>query len=321
MRAVGVWEYGGPEALQLVELPDPEPGADEVLVRVRAAAVNPTDTLLRSGGHASRLVGRKPPFVPGMDAEGVIERLGPGVDGRLRVGQRVVALVVPTGPHGGAYAERIVVPAASVVPAPAGAEPPAAATLLMNALTARLALDALALSPGHTLAVTGAAGAFGGYVIQLAKAGGLRVIADAAAKDEALVRRLGADHVVARGDDVAERIRALAPDGVDGLADGAVLDHLVLPAIADGGGLAVIRGWGGPTERGITIHPVQVSRSATETGKLDALRRQAEDGTLTLRVAHVMPAAHAARAHRLLAAGGVRGRIVLDFAEPDGERR
>ncbi|MBO0851287.1 MAG: alcohol dehydrogenase catalytic domain-containing protein, partial [Pseudonocardia sp.] len=100
MRAVGVWEYGGPEALRLVELPDPEPGSDQVLIRVRAAAVNPTDTLLRSGAHASRLVGREPPFVPGMDAEGVIERLGPGVDGRLRVGQSVVALVVPTGPHG-----------------------------------------------------------------------------------------------------------------------------------------------------------------------------------------------------------------------------
>lgn len=315
---MGVWEYGGPEALRLVELPDPEPGAGEVLIRVRAAAVNPTDTLLRSGAHASRLVGREPPFVPGMDAEGIIERLGPGVGGRLRVGQSVVALVVPTGAHGGAYAERIVVPEASVVPAPAGAEPAAAATLLMNALTARLALDALALRPGQTLAVTGAAGAFGGYVIQLAKAEGLRVIADAAAKDEALVRRLGADHVVARGDEVADRIRALAPSGVDGLADGAVLDHLVLPAIADRGGLAVIRGWDGPAERGITIHPVQVSRSATETAKLDALRRQAEDGTLTLRVAQVMPAVHAARAHRLLAAGGVRGRIVLDFAHPDG---
>ena len=112
-------------------------------------------------------------------------------------------------------------------------------------LTARVALDALAPRPGQIIAVTGTAGAFGGYAIQLAKADGLRVIADAAPADERLVRTLGADEVVARGDDVAERIRALVPDGVPGLADGAVLEERALPAVADGGGLATVRGWSG----------------------------------------------------------------------------
>ncbi|HEY0574757.1 MAG TPA: NADP-dependent oxidoreductase [Pseudonocardia sp.] len=314
MRAVGVREFGGPEVLRVLELPDPEPAKDEVLIRVHAAAVNPTDTMLRTGATVARFNGRQPPYVPGMDAAGVVERLGSGVDDRLRVGQRVIALVVPYGPRGGAYAERIVVPAASVVPAPEGADFPAAATLLMNAMTARVALNLLALRPGQTLAVTGAAGAFGGYAVQLAKADGLRVIADAAPADEGLVRALGADEVVARGDDVADRIRKLAPNGVDGLADGAVLHHLALPAIADGGQLAVVRGWSGPADRDITVHPVVVANSAADTAALDRLARQAEDGTLTLRVARVLPAAEAAEAHRQLAAGGIRGRLVLDLA-------
>jgi NADPH:quinone reductase-like Zn-dependent oxidoreductase len=319
MKAVGVWEYGGPEALRVVELPDPEPGPGEVLIRVHAAAVNPTDTLLRAGAHAARLTGVAPPYRPGMDAAGVVERLGDGVPDRLQVGQQVIALVLPTGPHGGAYAERIVVPAESVVAAPAGADLPAAATLLMNAMTARAALDALALRPGQTLAVTGAAGAFGGYAVQLAKADGLRVIADASPADEQLVRTLGADDVVARGNGVVDRIRALEPAGVPGLADGAVLDERALPAIADGGGLAVVRGWsGGPesSRRGISVHPVLVSRRADDTAALRRLSRQAEEGVLTLRVAEVMPAAEAGRAHRLLAAGGLRGRLVLDFTQP-----
>jgi NADPH:quinone reductase-like Zn-dependent oxidoreductase len=129
--------------------------------------------------------------------------------------------VLPAGPHGGAYAEEIVVPAASVVRAPRGVDLAAASTLLMNALTARVALDALALTDGQTVAVTGAAGALGGYLIQLARADGLRVVADAAPADEGLVRSLGADMVVARGDGIAAAIRAVVPSGVDGLFDGA----------------------------------------------------------------------------------------------------
>ena len=121
--------------------------------------------LFGAGSQAARLSGRPAPYVPGMDVAGVIDELGADTDNRLKVGDRVVALVIPAGPHGGAYAEYVVVPAASVVLAPAGVDFPAASTLLLNGLTARLALDA-----GQTMAVTGAAGAFGGYVIQLAKA-------------------------------------------------------------------------------------------------------------------------------------------------------
>jgi NADPH:quinone reductase len=310
MRAIGVMEFGGPEQLRVVDIPEPHPGPGEVRIRVHAAAVNPTDTVLRAGG---RGVGdRKPPYIPGMDAAGEISEVA--ADAPWQAGDRVMAIVVPSGPRGGAYADEIVVPAESVVRIPQGADFPAASTLLMNGLTARLALDQLGLSSGQTIAVTGAAGAFGGYVVQLAKADGLRVIADASEADEQLVRDLGADDVVRRGDDVADRIRALVPQGVDGVADGALLHELVVPAIHDGGGLAVVRGWRGEPGRGITVHRVMVAKAAKETAALDRLREQAEQGLVTLRVAKVLPAAEAPQAHRILEAGGTRGRVVLDFS-------
>jgi len=223
MRAVGITEWGGPEVLHLVELPDPEAGPGEVRIRVHAAAVNPTDTVLRSGGRAQLAAGIPPPYVPGMDAAGVVEQIGDGARTDLRAGDHVMAIVVPYGSHG-AYAERIVVPAESVARVPDGATDVAAATLPMNGLTARQALDVLALEPGWTLAVTGSAGAVGGYAVQLGKAEGLRVIADASPADERLVKELGADVVVPRGDGFARRVRELLPEGADGLVDAALLE-------------------------------------------------------------------------------------------------
>ena len=310
MRALGVNTFGGPDAFEVLDLPEPQAGPGEVRVRVHAATVNPTDTLIRAG---RRELPGSPPYVPGMDAAGVIDQIGPGNDDRLAVGQRVVALVVPEGIRG-AYAEQVVLPAASVVPAPEGADFAEASTLLMNAMTARLAIDVLGLAPGDRLAVTGAAGAFGGYVVQLAHADGLRVLADAKAADEELVRALGAAEIVERGADVAARFREVAPDGVPGLADGSVQGAQVVPAVADGGVIATVRGWTGPADRGITVQPVFVRGAATDTAGLRQLVEQAEKGVLTLRVARVFPAAEAAAAHRQLEAGGVRGRLVLDFS-------
>ena len=314
MRVVGVDEFGGPEALKVFEVPSPEPGPGQVRIRVHAATVNPTDTLFRAGAQAGNLRKAEPPFIPGMDAAGVIDAIGPQNDGRLSVGERVVALVLPGGSRGGAYAEQIVVPAFSVVRAPKDVDFPAASTLLMNALTARLTLDALGLHEGQSLAVTGAAGAYGAYVVELALAEGLRVIADASPKDEELVRSLGVYEIVPRGDSVAVAIRELVPEGVDALADGSLQGASVIPAIADGGGYAVVRGWDGELDRGITVHRILVSTAAKETAALERLVQQAEAGQLSLRVADVIPAAQASGAHRRLEAGGVRGRLVLDFS-------
>jgi NADPH:quinone reductase-like Zn-dependent oxidoreductase len=306
-------EYGGPDALVVVELPEPHAGPGQIRLRVRAAAVNPTDTFVRNGDRAERQRKDPPPYVPGMDAAGEVDEIGEGTDTELHVGDAAMAVVVPDGSHG-AYAEHVVVPAGSVVRVPQGASLAEAATLPMNALTARLALDTLALEPGRTVAVTGAAGAFGGYVVQLAKADRLTVVADASEADEELVHALGADVVVRRGDDVAERIRESQPGGVDGLADGSVQGDVLMDAVRDGGKIVTLRGHTGPQERGITWHPVLVRNVATDHAALDALRRQAEEGALTPRVADTIPAEKAAEAHRRLEAGGVRGRLVLTFA-------
>ncbi|WP_029431611.1 NADP-dependent oxidoreductase [Blastococcus sp. URHD0036] len=311
MRAVGVTEFGGPEALHVVDVPAEPLGAGQVRIRVAAATVNPTDTGLRAGLYARGEDRADPPKVPGMDAAGTVAEIGPDVDGDLAVGDLVMAVVVPTGSHG-AYREDLVVPAASVVRVPAGTDALAASTLPMNGLTARLALDRLALRPGQVLAVSGAAGALGGYVVQLAKAEGLTVVADAAEADEELVRSFGADVVVRRGEGVAGRIREAFPDGVDGAVDTALLHEQLTPAVRDGGGFATVRGWAGDGDR-LTFSPVFVREYAQNRDALDRLRQQAEDGVLTLRVAQTFPAEQAAEAHRRLEAGGTRGRLVLTF--------
>jgi NADPH:quinone reductase-like Zn-dependent oxidoreductase len=280
---------------------------------VTAATVNPTDTHAVAGAYADRDPVKQPPWVPGMDVAGVVDEVGEGVE-HVAVGEAAMGVVVPSGAHGG-YRESLVLPGNSVVRAPKGATDVEASTLPMNGLTARLALDQLGLRPGQVLAVTGAAGAFGGYVVQLATADGLTVVADAAEADEQLVRDLGADVVVRRGDDVAARIRERFPDGVDGLADGAVQDALVLPAVRDGGRVATVRGYRGDGSDRVTVMPVLVRRAAEDRAALDRLREQAEQGVLTLRVNRTFPAGQASEAHRVLAAGGVRGRLVLTFGE------
>jgi NADPH:quinone reductase-like Zn-dependent oxidoreductase len=200
-----------------------------------------------------------------------------------------------------------------VVHAPAGKTHPEAATLPMNGLTARRSLDLLALSAGQVIAVTGAAGAYGGYVVQLAKAEGLTVIADASEKDEKLVASLGADIVVRRGDDVAARFREHFPQGVDGLADGALLNERAIPAVRDGGAYTSLRGFQGTPQRDIRFTATMVRNYAQEWEKLDRLRQQVEAGDISLRVAEVYPPEKAADAHRRLEAGGTRGRLVIQF--------
>jgi NADPH:quinone reductase-like Zn-dependent oxidoreductase len=315
MRAVTFSRLGGPEVLEVSELPEPQPGPGEVRIRVAAATVNPTDISFRSGRQLSTAqlaeMGVLPPYVPGMELAGVVDAVGAGTD--WRAGERVMAIVNPRRPGGGAQAELVVVPAASVARVPEGASLEAAATLPMNGLTVRLALDRLALEPGQTLGVTGAAGAVGGYAVELGAAEGLRVIAVAAPTDEALVRRLGAERVVPRGEGAIRGLYEAASGGVDGLIDAAVLDAAALPAIRDGGKLATVRGFAGPSERGITIEPVRVTSYVHNHGALDRLGRLVAEGRLTLRVAETFPPERAADAQRRMTAGGIRGRLVIVF--------
>lgn len=305
-------EFGGPEALRVVDLPEVHAGAGEVRMRVHAAAVNPTDTMVRDGGRAEALRKDPPPYIPGMDAAGVIDEIGAGTATDLAIGDAVMAMVIPAASHG-AYRASIVLSPDSVARAPANATHVEAATLPMNGLTARQSLDQLALQPGQTVAVTGAAGCYGGYVVQLAKADGLRVIADASSADAQLVRDLGADVVVPRGDDISAQIRNVAPDGVDGLADGAVQSELAVGAVRDGGAFVSVRGWSGGGERGIVFHRTSVRDYDHRVDLLDRLRQQSEGGLITLRVAETYAPEQAAEAHRRLEAGGTRGRCVIEF--------
>lgn len=312
MRAVGLMTHGGPEVLQIVDVPEVHAGPGQVRLRVHAAAVNPTDTMARNGARAEQQKADPPPYIPGMDAAGIVDEVGDGVTTGVKVGDMVMAMVCPTASHG-AYREQIVLDQRAVVPAPAGTTHVQACSLPMNGLTARQSLDLLNLSPGQVLAVTGAAGAYGGYVIQLAKSEGLTVIADASDADRELVSSLGADIMVGRGNDVATRFREHFPDGVDGLADGAVLNEAVIPAVKDGGAYTSVRHFMGEPQRDISFTATSVRSYDGEYEKLDTLRQQAEAGILTLRIADSMPAAEASEAHRRLEAGGTRGRLVLEF--------
>ena len=311
MKAIAFNTPGEPEVFEVMDLPDPEVGPGQVLIRVQATAVSPTDTMRRAGLRPSEDDG---PFVVGMDAAGVIEAIDEAADTDLTVGDKVMAFLIPEGTHGG-YAQRVAVRADSVTRIPEGTTFAEASTLPMNGLTAQLALDTLDLPAGSTLAVTGAAGTLGGYVIQLAKDRGLTVIADASEDDDDLVQELGADIVKLRGESFAEAVRGKFPKGVDGIVDAAVQVDEIVPAAKDGAKIITIRWDEGERERGVTLHPIWVGDYDGRRDKLDELRQKVEDGTLTLRVADVLQMEQAAEAHRRMQAGGVRGRIVIELGD------
>ena len=313
MKAVGLTEFGGPDVLQVLDLPDPVAGPGQMLIRVHAAAVNPTDALIRSGTHV-KMFGRTapPPYVPGMDAAGILVAIGKDVESELEVGDRVMAFVAPDGSYG-AYSEMLAVPAQSVVKSPRGLSHAEACTILMNAMTARVALDTLDLAPGSTVLVTGAAGTFGGYAVQLAKEAGLLVVADASDADRQAVMGFGADIVLERGDDLALRVRERFPDGIDGAIDGALFNERLVPAVRDGATVVTLRMYSGEAERGVHLVPIRSKMHAQEREKLDQLRLLAEEGKLTTRVVATYPKEEASEAHRRLDQGGLRGRVVLTF--------
>jgi NADPH:quinone reductase len=310
LRAVVITKPGDPDVLEVADRPAREPAEGEVRIAVKAAAVNPTDIGLRQRGGGDLPA----PWVPGMDAAGVVESVGPGVE-RLHVGDEVMAAVSPRRPEGGAQQELLVVPAASVVPIPDGASMAEAATLPMNGLTALRGIDMLGLKSGQTLGVAGGAGLLGSYVITLAKERGLRVIADAKPEDEELVKSFGADVVVPRSDDFSAAIREVEPDGVDAVYDTALLYRDAFGAVRDGGGIVFVRGWDGDEveDRGIRVHPVMVAQVLDRTDWLEELRSLASAGRLKLRVAHEYPPEQAAEAQRAMDAGGLRGRAVITF--------
>ena len=312
MKAVGIMTHGGPEALEELEVPDQDAGEGQIRIRNFAASVNPVDVSVRNGSMAEMQKINPPPYVPGMDAAGVVDQIGDDVETDLKVGDSVMAMVVPNGIHG-AYKEYIVLDQNAVVKAPEGTSHIQASTLPMNSLTARLSLDLLGLNKGQVLAVTGSPGAYGGFVVQLAKADGLTVIADANDSDTSLLESLGVDIIIPRGEGFAERIRQEFPDGVDGMADGALLNEAAIEAVKDGGSFTSVRGFKGQPQRDIDFTATWVTAYDCKKDKLETLCEQAESGVLTLRVADSVTMENAAEAHKKLEAGGTRGRMVIEF--------
>lgn len=322
-RAVGITGPGGADKLTVFTRQVRAPGPEEVRIAVKAAAVNPTDILLREAGiggisRASSASGAvapdlPPPWTPGMEAAGLIEAVGAGVEG-MRVGDRVMTVVGPRRPEGGAQAEYLLAPAASTVRIPDSLSFQQAAALPMNGLTALLGLELLALKRGETLAVTGGAGMLASYVIPIAKKNGLIVIADAKPEDEGHVRELGADLIVPRGEDFVAAIRQFRPQGVDGLYDTALRHEAVIDAVGDDGVMVTVRGWKpGEAPRGVQVKPVWVVKALERTDWLGELASYASEGVLTPRVAGEFPPERIADVHRMVSAGGLRGRLVISF--------
>ena len=310
MRAVVVRAYGGPETLEMVNVPPPEPRRGQLRIRVEAAAVNPVDFATREGlmNVARPGVIRERRHVGiGWDVAGTVEAIGADVTAFAQ-GDRVIGLRDRLDQDLGTYAEQVVLDAADAAPAPAGPGSVAASTIPLNGLTTVQALDALGLAAGQTILVTGAAGGLGGFGVELAAMRGLRVIAAAADGDEQLVRGLGAAGFVPRSADLAEAVRDLVPGGVDAAFDAAVLGYPALDAVRAQGSFAAFVGAGPVPLRGIRVLPVNIHASGAALAGLASL---AAAGKLTLRVAGTYPLEDAARAHKRLQAGGVRGRLVL----------
>ncbi|WP_053669528.1 NADP-dependent oxidoreductase [Streptomyces sp. NRRL B-1140] len=294
MRAVVVNSFGGPETVEVVEAEVPEPGARQVRIKVAAASLNPVDAGVRAGvfGGAGKRIGL------GWDVAGTVDAVG--VASAWSVGDAVVALdygmVKPLGTH----ADYVVVDTDAVALAPASVDPVHAATLPLNALTALQALELLELSPDRSLLVTGAAGAVGGYAVQLAAHRGIAVAGLAREGDEAFVRSLGAGRFVG----------GAVPDGeFDAVLDAAVLGEPALAAVRDGGRYAGVIPQAEPASvRDVRTGAVEVS---ADGARLAELVRLVDEGVLTTRVAETFALEDAAKAHARLDEGGVRGRLVL----------
>ena len=298
MQAIVVTRYGGPEVLAAIERPTPRPGRGQVVITVAAAAVNPVDHAIRAG-YLDHFVAGRLPVGLGWDVAGRIEAVGEGVDDVI-VGQPVIGLLDDVLAPAAAYATHALIDRAALTPVPEGTDLVAAATLPLNALTADQALDLLALAPGQSLLVTGAGGGLGEYTVALGAARGLKVIGLGRPRDEDDVLAAGAARFVR---DVAEL------DPVDGVLDAAQLGPGALARVRDGGTFIAVNDPAQPApERDVRVTTVHVR---ADGARLARLWREVEAGRLRLRVAATYPLAEAGAAQERLAAGGVRGRLVL----------
>lgn len=287
--------FGGPEVLEVVELPDPHPGVGQVRVAVRAAGVSPTDVKIREGAMGGEL-----PQTLGRDLAGVVDEIGPGVSG-VAVGDAVFGV----SDDGAAAAELALV--TYFAPVPPSLDFVGAAALPVAIETATRGLDALGVTAGDTLLVNGAAGGIGSAAVQLAVARGARVIGTASPANHDYLRSLGVEPV-AYGDGLVGQVRALGR--VDLALD--VAGHDALPALIELAGgadhVVTLADVAGAEKHGVRFSRGDTGRALHVLGQIGDL---IETGQFSLPVARTFPLADIADAHRLSETGHVRGRLVL----------
>lgn len=303
MKAIVTDGFDGPDGLRLTDRPDPKIPPDQVLVRVRAAGVNPVDWKIGAGG-LDAIYETTFPLIPGWDVAGVVEATGLDAT-EFEVGDEVIGYVRKDVVGHGTYAELVAAPVRTLARKPAALSWEQAAGLPLAGLTAHQALNRLAVSRGQTVLVHAASGGVGSMAVQIAAALGARVIGTASERNHAYVRGLGAQPV-AYGEGLTDRVRELAPEGVDAALDfvgGQVETSQQLVKERDRVLSVVdpeVRSLGG---RYLFVRP--------DAAGLTALGDLAEAGRLTVNVDRALPLGEAADAWRLSQEGRTRGKIVL----------
>lgn len=297
MKAIQYTRFGGPEVLEVGELPDPHPGPGQVRIAVRAVGVNPIDWKMRAG-----MMGGDLPQTTGREAAGVVDELGEGVED-VAPGDRVFGFV------GGAGAAEFAV-LADYAPIPASLDFAGAAALPVAVETATRTLDLLGVGQDTILLVNGAAGAVGSSAVQLARLRGARVIGTASPGNHDYLRSLGAEPTT-YGDRMTDQVRELAPGGVDAALDAA--GGGALPALVELAGgpdrVVTIADYAGAQETGAQFSGgMGTQRAIHALRDIDPL---IEAGRFLLPVAQTFPLEKIAEAHVLSQEGHVRGKLVL----------
>ncbi|MFI1164196.1 NADP-dependent oxidoreductase [Streptomyces sp. NPDC020801] len=315
MKGIRYSRYGGPEVLEYGEVRDPKVGPDSVLVKVRAAAVNPVDWKCREG-YLDGILDAVFPVVPGWDVSGVVVQPGAAVT-EFAVGDEVIGYVREDFLSRGTFAEYVAAPVRTLARKPRNLSFEEAAGLPLTGLTAyQVLVKALQVRRGDTVLVHAAAGGVGSIAVQLARHLGARVIGTASERNHDFVRSLGGEPV-AYGDGLAERVRGLAPEGVDAAFDtiGGETTKTSANLLAPGGRLASI------ADPEVVDYGGRYCFVRPDAEDLLRLSELAEQGVVAVHVSQTFPLERAADAHRLNQEGRTRGKIVVtvDWETPEAE--
>ncbi|WP_417216221.1 NADP-dependent oxidoreductase [Arthrobacter sp.] len=299
-------KYGSNDVLELTEQPLPKVGPGEVRIRVTHASVNPVDWKVMSGG-LDQLMDASFPVVPGWDAAGLVDAVGPDVP-EFGTGDRVATYARKQVVSGGTFAEYVTVFATDVAAIPAGVDDDVAASLPLTGLTALRSVEALDLAAGDRLLVHGASGGVGSLAVQLAVAAGAEVVGTASERNHSKLAALGATPV-AYGQGLEDRLRAVVPGGFDAVADfaGGVLDT-TLAVLKDGGRHVSI------ADPAVTEHAGRWLWVRPDGPRLTRLLHLVAEGRLTVDIDRTFDLADLAEAFALSQQGAARGKLVLRIA-------